>query len=92
MNKTIAGAGPLYAQVSDLLVSRIGAGEWQAGQLIPSEMQLAEQLGVSQGTVRKAIDGLVTRNVLIRQQGKGTFVSTHGTRRAFVSLLSYGER
>ena len=79
---TVRGAGPLYAQVRALLTGRISAGEWQPGQLIPSEMRLAQELQVSQGTVRKAIDELVAANVLARQQGKGTFVATHDTHRA----------
>jgi GntR family transcriptional regulator len=79
---TVRGAGPLYAQVRELLTARISAGEWQPGQLIPSEVRLAGELRVSQGTVRKAIDELVAANVLVRQQGKGTFVATHDTHRA----------
>jgi GntR family transcriptional regulator len=69
---------PLYQQIKALLVRGLQAGEWQAGQAIPSETELAARFRVSQGTVRKAIDELATENVLVRRQGKGTFVATHG--------------
>lgn len=72
----------LYMQIKDLLTARIGSGEWLPGAIIPSEIQLAQELGVSQGTVRKAVTELVERNVLTRKQGRGTFVSTHDHDRA----------
>lgn len=72
----------LYMQIKELLTSRIGKGDWLPGAIIPSEMQLAQELGVSQGTVRKAITELVEKNVLTRKQGRGTFVSTHDRDRA----------
>lgn len=68
---------PLYQQIKALLVKGLQAGEWQAGQAIPSEMDLAVRFRVSQGTVRKAIDELAADNMLVRRQGKGTFVATH---------------
>ncbi len=68
---------PLYQQIKSLLVQGLQAGEWQPGQAIPSEMDLAARFRVSQGTVRKAIDEMAAENVLVRRQGKGTFVATH---------------
>jgi GntR family transcriptional regulator len=68
---------PLYQQIKALLVQSLQAGEWLPGQAIPSEMDLAVRFRVSQGTVRKAIDEMATDNVLVRRQGKGTFVATH---------------
>src|SRR5690349_15010608 len=68
---------PLYLQVKDLLVERLDAGHWRPGQAIPSELELSAQYRVSQGTVRKAIDALAADNLLVRRQGKGTFVATH---------------
>ena len=53
------------------------AGEWPPGQAIPSELELASRFGVSQGTVRKAVQALAAENLLVRRQGKGTFVATH---------------
>lgn len=69
-------------QVKDLLVARVTEGVWAPGDLVPSEIQLARELNVSQGTVRKAITELVDNNVLVRRQGKGTFVVTHDGERA----------
>ncbi|GJL82125.1 MAG: GntR family transcriptional regulator [marine bacterium B5-7] len=77
----IAGNGPLYAQVRDILMQRVQKGAWKPGKPIPGESHLASELEVSQGTVRKAIGELVARNVLVRQQGKGTFVAAHDRRR-----------
>ena len=68
---------PLYQQIKLLLLQSLQAGEWSPGQAIPSEMELAARFKVSQGTVRKAIDEMATDNVLVRRQGKGTFVATH---------------
>lgn len=63
------------------------AGEWRPGVALPSEMELAQRFGVSQGTVRKAIDELVGENLLVRRQGKGTFVATHSDPDAFSRFL-----
>jgi len=68
---------PLYQQIKGLLVQSLQAGEWQPGQAIPSEADLALRFRVSQGTVRKAIDEMAADNLLVRRQGKGTFVATH---------------
>ncbi len=68
---------PLYDQIKILLTRSLIAGEWKPGEAIPSEMDLAVRYQVSQGTVRKAIDALAAENILIRRQGKGTFVATH---------------
>ncbi len=68
---------PLYRQIKGLILSGLQAGEWKPGESIPSEMELAERFRVSQGTVRKAIDELAGDNLLVRRQGKGTFVATH---------------
>ena len=76
------GSIPLYMQLKDLLMTRISKGEWAPGSPIPSEMQLAQELNVSQGTARKAITELVENNVLVRRQGKGTFVANHDKDRA----------
>lgn len=78
MERTDAlGARPLYRQVREVLVRRIADGTWSAGQGIPSEPELAADLGVSQGTVRKALDELTAENVVVRRQGRGTFVARH---------------
>jgi len=77
-NATGAAAfSPLYQQIKDLLVRALDRGDWKPGEAIPSETELALRFQVSQGTVRKAVDELASENLLIRRQGKGTFVSTH---------------
>ena len=68
---------PLYMQIKALLVASLDDGEWPPGEAIPSEMALVQRFGVSQGTVRKAINALAAQSLVIRRQGKGTFVSTH---------------
>jgi len=68
---------PLYQQIKGLILQSLQSGEWKPGEAIPSEMDLAARYRVSQGTVRKAIDELSANNLLVRRQGKGTFVATH---------------
>ena len=68
---------PLYDQIKVLLTQSLIGGEWRPGDVIPSEIELAGRFKVSQGTVRKAIDSLASENILIRRQGKGTYVATH---------------
>ena len=65
---------PIYQRLKDDFVQRITRGAWQPDLPVPSEMQLAAELGVSPGTVRKAIEALVQDGFLFRYQGKGTFV------------------
>ena len=68
---------PLYLQIKALLVASLDAGEWKPGEAIPSEVELASRYGVSQGTVRRAIDALADDYLVVRRQGKGTYVATH---------------
>lgn len=72
-----AAFSPLYQQIKGLLLKSLDRGEWKPGESIPSEFELAARFQVSQGTVRKAIDELASENLLLRRQGKGTFVATH---------------
>jgi GntR family transcriptional regulator len=76
-NSQAATFKPLYLQVKALLVACLEAGEWRPGETIPSEAELALRFGVSQGTARKAVDALAADNLVVRRQGKGTFVATH---------------
>ena len=78
---------PLYQQIKALLVANLERGEWGAGEAIPSEIELAARFKVSQGTVRKAIDELAAENLLVRRQGKGTFVATHAEERVQFRFL-----
>ena len=75
MDKTIFQ--PLYRQAEGLLTQALMAGEWPPGGLIPSEPELAKRFGVSQGTIRKAIEALRAEKLLVRRQGRGTYVATH---------------
>ncbi len=81
---------PLYQQIKALILQSLQAGEWKPSTAIPSELELAARYKVSQGTVRKAIDELAAENLLVRKQGKGTFVATHAERQVqyrFLKLL-----
>lgn len=78
---------PLYRQIKSLLLQALENGEWQPAQLIPSEQELAQRFGVSQGTVRKAVDELAAENLLVRKQGRGTFVASHTDARALFRFL-----
>lgn len=84
---------PLYQQIKALLLQSLQSGEWKSGAAIPSEMELAARYRVSQGTVRKAIDELAVENLLMRRQGKGTFVATHSEQQVqyrFLKLVPDG--
>jgi GntR family transcriptional regulator len=72
-----ASGAPLYRELQRRLTRALSAGVWQPGEALPSEARLAADHGVSIGTVRKAIDELVAERILLRQQGRGTFVATH---------------
>lgn len=74
---------PLYLQVKRAVLDALAAGEWKQGEAIPPEKLLAERFGVSIGTLRKAIDDLTAENILIRHQGRGTFVAIHAQNQHF---------
>ena len=81
---------PLYQQIKVLILRSLQSGEWKPSESIPSEIDLAARFKVSQGTVRKAIDELAAENLLVRRQGKGTFVATHAEQHVqyrFLKLL-----
>lgn len=68
---------PLFLQVRDELATRVAGGIWKPGAMIPNEVDLAAELGVGQGTVRKALDLMEAEKILVRRQGRGTFVIDH---------------
>jgi GntR family transcriptional regulator len=78
---------PLYRQIKQLIMRSLESAEWGPGDIIPSESELAVRFSVSQGTVRKAIDEMAAENLLVRRQGKGTFVATHSDPRSFFRFL-----
>ena len=82
---------PRYVIVSNELRDGIRAGNWAAGDLLPSETQLCRQFGVSRGTVVKAIDVLLAEGLLQRRQGVGTFVARPALHRSPGYLLGFSE-
>lgn len=76
------GLGPLYRQVKQRVIRNLIDETWKPGEMLPSEPRLAEAFGVSPGTVRRALDELVSENLLVRQQGKGTIVCRHDPERS----------
>ncbi len=77
-----AGAGvPLYQEVRHQIMEAIAQGAWLPGTAIPAESELAAHFGVSIGTLRKAVDELVASQVLLRHQGRGTYVTLHNAHR-----------
>ena len=67
--------GPLYSQTAEALRSRIAQNVWKQGDRLPSESQLCEEFGVSSITMRRAVGTLVAEGLVVRLQGKGTFVA-----------------
>ena len=86
------GFRPLYRQAYDLLAVRIHKGTWRPAQALPSEQALAAELGVSHGTVRKALDALVADKLLQRRQGKGTFVVEQTAEQALFQFFRICDR
>jgi GntR family transcriptional regulator len=75
-------ARPLYIQVEAILNDRIVSGTWKSGQALPAEPELAAELGVSAGTLRRALAGLERRHLIERRQGRGTFVTQQTSQKA----------
>ena len=82
---------PLYQIVEEHIRGLINEGTLIPGDLIPSEPQLAKQLGVSPGTAKKAIDNLVWEHLLYRHQGKGTYVSHIDFNNSLFRFTTYGD-
>lgn len=78
----MSASAPLYEQVGYFIRQRLIDNYWKPGTALPSEIELGKELGVSQGTVRKALDDMVADHLLYRRQGLGTFVSEYTDRRA----------
>lgn len=75
---------PLWQQIRALMVRELESGAWKPGEAIPSELELAARYRVSLGTARRAVDALADDNLVVRRQGKGTFVATHTEERTSV--------
>lgn len=79
MAKKITNNSPLpkYQQISHWMRENILSGSWSENEQLPSETKLADELNVSRGTIRKAIEELIGEGLLVRTHGKGTFVKTN---------------
>ena len=65
---------PLYKRAEIEMTNRIATGRWAAGSQLPNEFMLAEEFGVSQGTIRKALVAMENRGLLLRSPGRGTVI------------------
>lgn len=74
MQKPLIAATPLHEQLRTEIVKRIVTGEWAPGTILPNESEIARQFGLSVGTVRKALDWIAEAQLIVRRQGRGTFV------------------
>jgi GntR family transcriptional regulator len=85
------GPVPIYYQLKQLIRQKIEAGEWQPGQIIPSERELCAEHGISRMTVRQALVELVNEGWLRREQGKGTFVAHRKIEQRLATLTSFSQ-
>ncbi len=83
---------PLYKVVMDTLIERITSGAMPPGSMLPSEVQLGHELGVAQGTARKALSELENRGLVQRVQGRGTFVTQRTTEDALFKFFRVRHR
>jgi GntR family transcriptional regulator len=82
----------LYKHVKRLILLGIEKGYWPPGTALPNEAALAKLFNVSIGTLRRSVDELQAELVLSREQGRGTFVQTHGQRRYLFQFLKIEPR
>ncbi len=92
MNKRSNLDQPLYNTVRSLILIKLRNGEWKPGEKIPTEPELAKLFSVSVGTVRKAVEDLVSEQVLIRRARIGTTVSTHEKYNQFSTFFNFANR
>src|SRR5262245_11439808 len=78
-----ANDDPLYKHVRNRIVEALRQGEWKPGELLPSEARLAELLSVGISTIRAAVGELASAVIIVRRQGKGTFVAVHDEQRIY---------
>ncbi len=82
-----AAGMPLYRLVKQALLSAIESGRCAAGKALPSESEIAGSMGVSIGTLRRAVTELAAEHILVRRQGRGTFVATHSADRSMFQFF-----
>ncbi len=85
-------APALYRGIASQLSKDIAGGTWRPGEQIPTEIELAERFGVSQGTMRLAVLELVKAGLLSRRQGKGTFVNAMRLDQSLERFFRYERR
>jgi GntR family transcriptional regulator len=85
------GPVPLYRRISDELKARIEAGEYQPGDRLPSELELARAYSVSRITSRQALELLGSEGLLVRRQGMGSFVAARRVTQPLVRLTDFVE-
>ncbi|GAB2530145.1 GntR family transcriptional regulator [Paramicrobacterium agarici] len=78
----------IHAQISDRFRSRIASGEWPANYRLKSEPELSRELGVSRGTLRRAMTTLIEEGLLKQVRGRGTFVTSTTIEPAIAQKLS----
>lgn len=82
---------PLYHQLREIIRRKIENGEWEPGEAIPSEAELAKQYQVSRITVRQALSALVHMGMLFTEQGRGTFVASRRVTQHLTRLSGFSE-
>lgn len=80
---------PLYSQLVRIVKRNITAGTLSAGELLPSESELCKTFDVSRSTVRQAIGSLESEGLVVRKQGRGTFVAEPKMRRKTENVYSF---
>lgn len=80
---------PLYESVRARIVERLRSGEWAPGARLPIEGELATAFGVGIGTIRRAVEELVSEGVLLRRARLGTMVAKHTEQHAFDLYFSF---
>ncbi len=80
---------PLYHQLYEILRGKIVRGEWQPGEMIPTEVELMQRHAVSRTTVRQVLDLLVRDGLIFRQQGRGSFVAHPAVEQTLVRIASF---
>jgi GntR family transcriptional regulator len=82
---------PLYQRIRKALQDELARGTWKPGQMLPTELELSERFGVSPGTIKQAMLGLVRDGLIVRRSGKGTFVARLDDSRSLAGFFSFRE-
>ncbi len=90
-HETAQDSTPIFQRIKDYLVAEIAAGRWKEGEVVPSELALVRQFGVSRMTVNRAVRELTAEQVLTRRQGSGTFVAPKKYQATLVEIKSIAD-